>query len=688
VTTVGYRALLVANSTYPNDVHNLPDLEGPRNDPALLRDALCDDRVGLFPADGVRLVVERTMAEVLREAEDFLRSAGRDDTLLVYYSGHGKLDMAGELYLCARDTRADRLRSTAVKASDLSAMIQESAAGTTVILLDCCHSGAFKGGELTRALAGRGRFVVTSCRTGELANDAHAQNRASMFTHHVVEGMLGAAPDQDGDGLVGINDLYGYVHGRLAAERRQLPQRSFAGTGDVPVARRPVAAPEVPAAAPPEPEPLLDVSEAVITLEGVDVDEVLPPERVAVLNRGGGELRWSADCVADWVTLERDGHGVLLHLRPRPGTNRANVHVRDEVSGMVRTVRLIVRTTGPGATPAAAPEAPPAPEIAEVPIASVPVASPDVGEPTAGELIADEPAGPGPVVEPAPARSLDRWFIAAMVAALVAGLDLAVSGVRFIGDVDKATAGDQVFVRHLDYGPGIGISVMGGVALAVAAGALIGLARAPATRVGWRLGALGFAGTLAALLGVERAGQAFRWSPGWFYGPSIWPFGLWPVLLAVVAAAVAGVALVRRAAVDRRASWAPPWMLPVGAASAAAWGIATTIPIHDYAYNRSWLNATRSWAVAVAVALLGLVLVGAVVAATRLMDRPAGRGVLAATAVFLVAVEITELGALASPDDLRPDWRWALMLVPALVHVIAVVAALWLTRDRLSFRMR
>ncbi len=28
-----YRALIVAISTFPNDPHNLPELEGPRNDP-------------------------------------------------------------------------------------------------------------------------------------------------------------------------------------------------------------------------------------------------------------------------------------------------------------------------------------------------------------------------------------------------------------------------------------------------------------------------------------------------------------------------------------------------------------------------------------------------------------------------------------------------------------------------------
>ena len=70
------------------------------------------------------------MAEVLREVEDFLRSASRQDTLLLYYSGHGVLDQSNEFFLCARDSRTDRLRSTAVKASDIRQMIDESAAAT------------------------------------------------------------------------------------------------------------------------------------------------------------------------------------------------------------------------------------------------------------------------------------------------------------------------------------------------------------------------------------------------------------------------------------------------------------------------------------------------------------------------------------------------------------------------------
>jgi uncharacterized caspase-like protein len=181
----------------------------------VLRDALCDRDAGLFAADNVRLVTERTMAEVLREAEDLLRSATRQDTVLLYYSGHGVLDQSGELFLCTHDSRTERLRSTAVKASDLRAMMDESAAAATVVVLDCCHSGRFKGGELRTALAGRGRFVVTSSRSGELAHDARLRNHASLFTHHLAEAIRHGAPD--GDGRRGP---FAVVRAGLAAARR------------------------------------------------------------------------------------------------------------------------------------------------------------------------------------------------------------------------------------------------------------------------------------------------------------------------------------------------------------------------------------------------------------------------------------------------------------------------------------
>ena len=87
-----YRALLIGNSTYPADEHNLQPLKGPVKDIAALNRALVDRSAGLFADVDVTLLPEATSARVIRALGRFFDSADRDDVLLLYFSGHGKLD--------------------------------------------------------------------------------------------------------------------------------------------------------------------------------------------------------------------------------------------------------------------------------------------------------------------------------------------------------------------------------------------------------------------------------------------------------------------------------------------------------------------------------------------------------------------------------------------------------------------
>jgi WD40 repeat protein len=709
LTSRTYRALLVANSTFPVDAVNLPELEGPRNDPVVLRDALCDGAVGLFPADNVRLVTERTMAEVLGEVEDFLSSASSQDTVLLYYSGHGKLDLGGELFLCTRDSRTERLRSTAVKASDLRAMMDESAAAATVVVLDCCHSGRFKGGEVAVALSGRGRFVVTSSRSGELANDADVRNHASQFTHHLAAGLLHGASDNDGDGVVTLSELYDYVHAALAGTGRPVPQKRFEGDGDVAIALREPHADRSRAASglvdPMVAPPVLDLSDTMIDLGEIGADEDLPPEHIAVINRGGGTLDWTVESSADWIIAVAGEGAVVLHLRPTLGPNRANVYVRDASTGALKTVRITVRVRAPVAAPVvppatAGPETeapgpptmtiesatatlPPTPPRTEAPTAEVPAAP--TGETPTPVPATEEPTTPRsatPVHRSSPSAatgtasiplSITEGQLALGVAAafVVAGVALA----NAAADLDLRWGLDLSLRRG--WGTGIWPSFVGGVVLAVV-GVLAFVPKLNVRLVGCGLG-------LAVPLSLAGVSQQVGFVED--------PFA-WSCALGLAAAGLAAILLARLGA-WRRTRWAPRPLVGWTTAFALAWAASLLIDFYDQDaldgstyggvfsadYPHDNLTApARVLSMVAAASVVALVQFG-----FRRLDPAPGAGLVvgaAVTPLLAVGSEISYLVVAGEdPDGAR---RLLLMIVPALALIACSVAAVVLSRRPLE----
>ncbi|GIH16140.1 caspase, EACC1-associated type [Rugosimonospora africana] len=330
-----YRALLIGNAFFPAD-QALPRLDGPQNDILAVRDALLHPEYGMFDPGEVAMLAERTSHELGRQLEGFFREADRDDVLLLYYSGHGKLDEHGNLLLCGQDTRLDRLISTAVSSDRLNAMIAVSVARAIIIILDCCYSGAFKSvPDIVAPVVpsdGRGRFVMAACRARELAADAMGPRHLSPFTHHLVAGLTGQVAKTTEEGFVSLDDLYRYVHSEMRNTRGQVPVRRGAYEGTIQIAR------SVKRRMP------LSVAPKVIHIVDVEPDEVLPVERIRVRGLLPGDF-WTATTEVRWIQITRLDEQVELQLTPQPVKSRANVEIVNNDTGELRVVRIIVRPT-------------------------------------------------------------------------------------------------------------------------------------------------------------------------------------------------------------------------------------------------------------------------------------------------------------------------------------------------------
>jgi hypothetical protein len=234
MTSRRYRALLAGNADFPKDPSNLPSLKYAATDIAAMHTAITDSRCGLFLPDAVKVYFNKTTQELSEAVEELFTEANRDDVVLFYYSGHGRHEINQDLYLCAHNTRTDRLRSTALPASLISGAITESKAAATIIILDCCHSGAFKGGSLSSPLSGRGRSVLASSHESQLSLAGTAEDQPSPFTSAIADGLLNA-PSQTN---LTVGRLYEYArHQVVNGPSGQIPQQRIDGD-ELIIARR------------------------------------------------------------------------------------------------------------------------------------------------------------------------------------------------------------------------------------------------------------------------------------------------------------------------------------------------------------------------------------------------------------------------------------------------------------------
>jgi hypothetical protein len=180
----------------------------------------------------------------------------RDDLLLFYFTGHGVLDKNGQLYMVVKDTDTKALRGTAIPARYITEEMDNCRSRRQVLILDCCHSGAFERG--TKGATGMsvgtsnvfegsgyGRVVLTASDATQYAwegNQVIGDAENSLFTHFFIQGIQSGEADADRDGKITIDEIYEYTYERILAETsHQTPGKwSFKEQGELIISQSPL----------------------------------------------------------------------------------------------------------------------------------------------------------------------------------------------------------------------------------------------------------------------------------------------------------------------------------------------------------------------------------------------------------------------------------------------------------------
>jgi hypothetical protein len=253
-------ALIIGNSQYQD--LTLAKLKAPDADVRGLTELLEHPKMGQF--NEVVPLINESEAATRRAIASFFARAAPDDMLLLYFSGHGVLDDKGRLYLAACDTQRDLPQATAISAAFITDAMDSSRSRRQVLILDCCHSGAFARGAravgeakaVTAATfegVGYGRAVLTATDATQYAWEGEAvigSAENSVFTHCMIEGLKTGAADVNQDGEITLEELYTYVYSEVVRRTpRQTPRKwSYNQEGEFVIARnpRPIAPPSIP----------------------------------------------------------------------------------------------------------------------------------------------------------------------------------------------------------------------------------------------------------------------------------------------------------------------------------------------------------------------------------------------------------------------------------------------------------
>jgi hypothetical protein len=200
------KALVVGINDYPNN-----PLRGCVNDANAIASILTTHGDG-SPNFDVKLLTCPTATidrAALRAAIDSLFS-GDSDVALLYFSGHGFLKSTGGYIVTSDFRRYDE----GVSMDEMLAVANQSRAKDKVVILDCCHSGAFGSPSLAANTAqlSEGLTVLTASRDSESALEV---NGCGIFTSLLVDALAGGAADLRGHVTPG--SVYSYVDQALGA---------------------------------------------------------------------------------------------------------------------------------------------------------------------------------------------------------------------------------------------------------------------------------------------------------------------------------------------------------------------------------------------------------------------------------------------------------------------------------------
>jgi len=231
--------LLIGVSEFPEDttINPIPNV---LTNVQLLKSSLTDPELIGIPEANISVSVNEDKSKIERKLKKICElTRDRRFTLLIYYSGHGILSSTDfKLYLTTHHTIRSDLEIDGVHIDTFKKYVRRSRAAIKIVILDCCHSGAYietMGDVASIIQAGindfEGTYIMTSAAADEpaLFPVGHPE-QPTYFTGKLVK-ILHEGLDNEQQ-FCTLRDIYDKIEYDFETEGLPQPQQSSVNTVD------------------------------------------------------------------------------------------------------------------------------------------------------------------------------------------------------------------------------------------------------------------------------------------------------------------------------------------------------------------------------------------------------------------------------------------------------------------------
>lgn len=212
-------AVVVGISTYDH----MPTLRYTDDDAYRMYAFLKSPEGGALADHQIKILIDEdaTHDKILAAMTDIFGKAGKDDLVMVYFSGHG---LPGSFLPIDFDGFNNKLDH-----EDINKIMESSPAKYKLCIADACHSGSLlamaeKSGTIRNVLedyykslaqAEAGTALIMSSK-GEETSLESSGLRQGVFSHFLIRGLKGEA-DKDGNKIVTVQELFNFIDENVRA---------------------------------------------------------------------------------------------------------------------------------------------------------------------------------------------------------------------------------------------------------------------------------------------------------------------------------------------------------------------------------------------------------------------------------------------------------------------------------------